>query len=117
MMGSSALEVRNTSESCSAGTNAEYRVKFKVHRDAERAAAEAPKLGVCEYAFIAFRDYDAYDDRGWCCFEDAVSGELLARLTSYPKMQALLSTLPAKMLRLASDTPPQEIEIETDASP
>ena len=105
-------------ESYSAGTNAEYRVKFKVHRDAERAAAEAPKLGVCKKAFIAFRDYDAYDDRGWCCFEDGVSGELLARLTSYPKMQALLSTLPTKMLSLASDTPTgtplQEIVTETD---
>ena len=24
----------------------------------------------------------AYDERGWCCFEDAVSDELLARLAA-----------------------------------
>ena len=41
-----------------------------------------------------------------CCFEDGVSGELLARLTAYPKMQQALASLPPKMLGLASGKPP-----------
>ena len=42
----------------------------------------------------------AYDDRGWCCFEDAVSDELLARLNTYRKMREKLSVLPAKKIVL-----------------
>jgi hypothetical protein len=44
-----------------------------------------------------------YMDRGWCCFEDAVSEELLARLT--PNMRAGLQLLPPKMVSLDGETP------------
>ena len=40
--------------------------------------------------------------RGWCCFEGAVSGEILARLSAYPKMTQVLEKLPPKILLLAS---------------
>ena len=39
-----------------------------------------------------------------------MSGELLSRLTAYPKMQQALTSLPPKMLSLASGMPPQVIE-------
>jgi len=42
-----------------------------------------------------------YDERGWCVFEDAVSGELLARLEAFPRMAEALGTLPPKVLALA----------------
>ena len=41
-----------------------------------------------------------------------MSGELLARFTAYPKMQAMLSPLPPKMLNLASNRAPQVVEIQ-----
>ena len=44
----------------------QHRVKFATHDAAEQAVIAAPKLGVCKYAFIAYRDYDLYDERGWC---------------------------------------------------
>ena len=47
------------------GSNKEYQVKFTIHDAAEQAKIAAPNLGVCTYAFIAYRDYDRYDDRGW----------------------------------------------------
>ena len=47
------------------GAVREHRVKFMAHQAAEQAAAEAPKLAVCKYAFVAYRDYDPYDGRGW----------------------------------------------------
>ena len=47
------------------GANKEYQVRFTTHEAAEQAAVAAPNLDVCKYAFIAYRDYDRYDDRGW----------------------------------------------------
>ena len=47
------------------GSNKEYQVKFTTHDAAEQATVAAPNLDVCKYAFIAYRDYDRYDDRGW----------------------------------------------------
>ena len=44
----------------------QHRVKFTIHDAAKQAEIAAPKLGVCKYAFIAYRDYDPYDGRGWC---------------------------------------------------
>ena len=44
----------------------QHRVKFATHSAAEQAAIAAPKLGLCKYALIAYRDYDPYDGRGWC---------------------------------------------------
>ena len=39
--------------------------KFTAHEAAEQATIAAPNLGLCKYAFIAYRDYDPYDGRGW----------------------------------------------------
>ena len=44
-----------------------------------------------------------YNDRGWCSFEGSVSVELIARLSKYPKMEALLNSLPPKLLSLSAD--------------
>ena len=49
-----------------------YRVKFRAHAAAERAADEAPKIkGLCDFAFLAYKSVP-YDDvdvggegRGW----------------------------------------------------
>jgi len=62
-------------ESCTAPVHADgimqHRVKFTAHGAAQQAELEAPKLGVCRYAFIAYKDLP-YDDldlgggaRGW----------------------------------------------------
>ena len=47
------------------GSILEYLVRFTAHESAKQAANEAQKRGLCKYAFIAYRDYDQYDDRGW----------------------------------------------------
>ena len=47
------------------GAIKQHQVKFADHEAAQRAAAAAPALGVCKYAFVAYRDYDSYDERGW----------------------------------------------------
>ena len=62
-----ALQRFGTIEYCAApeGSIMQHRVKFATHDAAEQAVIAAPKLGVCKYAFIAYRDYDRYDDRGW----------------------------------------------------
>ena len=44
-----------------------------------------------------------YRDRGWCSFEGSVSVELIARLGVYPKMDALLNSLPPKLLGLSAE--------------
>ena len=43
-----------------------------------------------------------------------MSGELIARLTTYPRMQQALASLPPKMLNLASSRSPQVIELKGD---
>ena len=54
-------------ESCVApeGSVMQYRVKFEAHQAAEQAASAVPNLDLYKSAFIAYRDYDRYDDRGW----------------------------------------------------
>lgn len=46
-----------------------HQVKFLAHEDVlandKLVLREAPKLGICKFVFIAYRDYDIYDDRGW----------------------------------------------------
>ena len=56
-----------------------------------------------------------YDERGWCCFEDAVSSELLVRLN--PKLQNLLNETLAdrpKVLLLTSAGPPKNVAAHRD---
>ena len=62
-----ALQQFGTIQSCAApaGPVLEYLVRFTAHEAAKQAAKEAQKRGLCKYAFIAYRDYDQYDDRGW----------------------------------------------------
>ena len=44
-----------------------------------------------------------------CCFEGAVSGELLVRLLAVPSMRDALAALPPKMLALSSGRVPEPI--------
>eukprot|EP00964_Phaeocystis_antarctica_P014401 scaffold7924_cov70-Phaeocystis_antarctica.AAC.5 len=101
-------------------------VRFASHA-AALAAKQAPlPKGLCEALDFLYneRSYDGRrnddrgrsddDGRGWCCFEDSVSGELIARLTTYPRMQQALASLPPKMLSLASSRLPQVIELTGD---
>lgn len=54
-------------ESCVApeGSVMQYRVKFEAHQAAEQAASAVPTLDMYKSAFIAYRDFDPYDGRGW----------------------------------------------------
>ena len=62
--------------------------------------------------WLALEYYDrAYDNRGWCCFEDAVSSELIVQLMDYPKMRAVMEKLPPKLLTLSSDHAPVPKEL------
>ena len=77
-------------------------------RFASREAAVAAKdsgapISICVAVDFLYNSR-AYDDRGWCCFEDAVSDEMLARLNK--KMREALSVLPAKKLLLERDQAP-----------
>ena len=62
-----ALQRFGTIEYCAApeGSITQHRVKFTTHDAAEQAKIEEKNLGVCKFAFIAYRDYDLYDERGW----------------------------------------------------
>ena len=47
--------------------------------------------------------------RGRCCFENAVSIEVIARLSAYPKMEELLDSLPPKLIALSADQPAEPV--------
>ena len=42
-----------------------------------------------------------------------MSGELVARLSAYPKMKAAIDTLPPKLLVLSSHAPTQAVKLES----
>ena len=70
---------------------------------AETAVAAGPGA-LAPDGWIALEYNDRpYSDRGWCSFEGSVSVELIARLGVYPKMDALLNSLPPKLLGLSAD--------------
>eukprot|EP00966_Prymnesium_polylepis_P250010 5779347-Prymnesium_polylepis.1 len=48
-----------------------------------------------------------------CVFENAVSSEVIVRLSAYPKMRAVLDKLPPKVLSLASGRPTEAVELAT----
>ena len=56
-----------------------------------------------------------YSERGWCSFEGSVSVELIARLSTYPKMEALLNRLPPKLLSLSAGRPAEPVAWEAHA--
>ena len=58
----------------------------------------------------AARDDD--DGRGWCCLESAVSVELIARLSAFPRMRASLDLLPPKVFSLSSEYDPSPLPLE-----
>ena len=72
-------------------------VRFSSREAAVTAKQRGAPVSICA-ALDFLYNARAYDDRGWCCFEDAVSDEMLARLS--PKMREALSALPAKKLVL-----------------
>ena len=99
-------------------------VRFNTHDAAIKAKERYPRKEDGGTTTDLFSGLDTqynerqYDGRGWCallpctcshktaktpsrrhrcCFEDAVSGELLARLSVYPQLKALLDDLPPKL--------------------
>ena len=104
---------------CELSVHPGARVTFADHGAAVRAAA-SPIEEICAFAFVAWNDraYDEIDEdgdgRGWCVFEEGVSVELIARLETYPKMKAVLDTLPPKVLALSSSAPPKPVAVSAD---
>lgn len=49
-----------------------------------------------------------------CGFEDALSGELIRRLSVYPKIHAMFDSLPPKLVALSTGHPPQAFAFEAD---
>ena len=120
----------------------QYRVKFALHQAAKQAVTAAPKLGLCKYAFIAYRDYDPYNGRGWCtdprvapcacaynllslstpsgrCIcEEELCTELLARLAVFPKMKSTLDSLglPPKLLSLETGKQTEEVQLQLEST-
>ena len=97
-------------------------VVFETHKAAlaaRRATDELTHLCAGIDTQYNERSYDGrtgegnYDDdrgRGWCCFEGSISGELIARLSVYPKMRSALESLPPKLLNMSADAPSEPIE-------
>ena len=67
---------------------------------APHVAIRMPLLYACAVCMCARR----------CVFEDAISRELIVRLSAYPKMLAVLTSLPPKLLLLSIDRPPEPIQ-------
>ena len=78
------------------------RARLASHVAAE-AAAERGVAGAD--AVFPFFNARAYDGRGWCTFESGVATEALARAAFYPKLQAVLARLPAKLVEIDGDAP------------
>lgn len=96
-------------------------VRFFMNADAARAIASdaSPQLrqicGGDDVQVFALYNARAYGGRGWCCFESAVSSELIMRLHhAYPKMEAALKPLPPKLLLLSADAPAQQVNISAE---
>ena len=83
---------------------------------AARAAQRTPAFGaalrarVCRPRVLSERASSARA-RGRCVFEFSASGELIVRLSAYPKMQKALEALPPKVLELSSTEPIREVEL------
>ena len=101
-------------------------VRFDTHEAALAAKQAAPWAELCDGVDTQYneRSYDGRhhdpegraddDGRGWCCFEGAVSDELLARLHAYPAMLEELNCLPPKLLVLRADAPAEAAELRPD---
>ena len=99
-------------------------VRFSTHRAARaarRAAAELTSIAGGVDTQYNERSYDGRtgeaerdddDGRGWCTFESSASSEVLIRLSAYPKMKAALEELPPKMLALSSTAPIKVVELD-----
>ena len=85
-------------------------VHFASHEAALSAKEEAHAARVlCAGADTLYNEHP-YDKRGWCCGEDAISLELVRRLTANPRMERALATLQPKMFTLSSSAPPTPVE-------
>ena len=76
-------------------------VRFASHEAALAAKRAGPWPELCDGVDTLYNER-AYDERGWCVFEDAVSHELLARLGAVPRVREALDALPSKVLVLRS---------------
>ena len=68
-------------------------VRFTTHDAARRAAEEADYASICE-GVSTRHNQRPYEDRGWCTFEENVSGELEARLSAAWQFAAMEKFLP-----------------------
>ena len=96
-----------------------------VEQDSDAGVRKAMKeaLGLaCDGADTLYneRSYDGRDGgegrvgddgRGWCCFEDVVSTELLIRLYAFPRMREALSVLSPKLLALSSTSDALPVDV------
>ena len=113
---------------CEIGNRRPVVVQFERHESAVAAKAAAPRLGrVCAAIDTLYneRSYDGGSGgaegregdggRGWCCFEDAVSSELVVRLSANPKVRTALAALQQpKMLALSSGKEPMVIDLDEE---
>ena len=99
-------------------------VRFSTHHAAITAKRAAP-LSICGGVDTLYneRSYDGRkgeegleDDegRGWCCFESAVSSELIARLNVVPRMRDALDSLPPKLYALSSTKPAEPVDLSSE---
>ena len=89
-------------------------VRFATHEAALAAKRAGPIAGVCAGVDTLYNER-AYDERGWCCFEEGVSGEVVARLHTNPRLREAMSEFDVqrpKMLALCSGAPAQPIPLE-----
>ena len=86
-------------------------VYFSTHTAAIAAKEAAAELSDLCGGVDTLYNTRPYDDRGWCCFEENVSSEVLSRLAVYPRLRDVLKSLPPKLLALRSDGEPEQVEL------
>ena len=96
--------------------DAAFRRSLEVMADVYASAVGTTVLQIQEIPeqppdFTGVYNIRPYFERGWCCFEDAVSRELLAMLRTYPRMEEALHSLPSKVLLLREDRLAEEITL------
>jgi len=84
-------------------------VQFATHELALEAKRACGNMSELWSGLDTLYNERPYDDRGWCCFEDIASVELILRLASFPEMRDALSVLPPKVLSISADGTPQPL--------
>lgn len=84
----------------------EWRLQFASHAEAQVALARDLSAAGLPNA-VCFPTFNArpYSHRGWTNFESGVSGEVLCRLSPYPRLREHLEHLPPKMVEIDGPSP------------